>query len=181
MNLAEPGLEPVRVSTIETSANLFQVLGVSTQLGPGFPKDGPFYSRDLIAVISDRLWRQRYNADPSVIGKPLNVYGGQYTIVGVMPPGFNFPDDVDLWLRLAWDLNRHSRGAHFMEAVARLKPGVTSEQANRELAQVSRGSARRTSRPTAAGWRGRCRCSTTCWATTVRRCSCCSAPSVSCC
>ena len=137
VNLAEPGLEPVRVSTIETSANLFQVLGVSTQLGPGFPKDGPFFSRELIAVISDKLWRQRYKADPSIIGKPLNVYGGQYTVVGVMPPGFNFPDDVDLWLRLAWDLNRHSRGAHFMEAVARLKPGVTSEQANGELTQLS--------------------------------------------
>lgn len=137
VNLAEPGLEPVRVSTIETSANLFQVLGVSPQLGPGFPKDGPLYSSDLIAVISDRLWRQRYNADPSIVGKPLNVYGGQYTVVGVMPPKFNFPDDVDLWLRLLWDLNRHSRGAHFMEAVARLKPGVTSDQANRELAQLS--------------------------------------------
>jgi putative ABC transport system permease protein len=137
VNLAEPGLEPVRVSTIETSANLFEVLGVSPQLGPGFPKDGPLFSRDLVAVVSDRLWRQRYNADPSIIGKPLNVYGGQYTVVGVMPPKFNFPDDIDLWLRLAWDLNRHSRGAHFMEAVARLKPGVTSELANRELTQLS--------------------------------------------
>src|SRR5687768_5638367 len=104
VNLAEPGLEPIRVSTIETSANLFQVLGVSPQLGPGFPHDGPFFSRELVAVISDRLWRQRYNADPSIIGKPMSVYGGQYTVVGVMPAGFNFPDDVDLWLRLAWDL-----------------------------------------------------------------------------
>ena len=137
VNLAEPGLEPVRVSTIETSANLFQILGVSPQFGPGFPVDGPFFSRDLIAVISDRLWRQRYNADPSIIGKPLSVYGGQYTVVGVMPPKFNFPDDVDLWLRLNWDLNRHSRGAHFMEAIARLKPGVSVEQANRELSQLS--------------------------------------------
>ena len=136
-NLAEPGLEPVRVSTIETSANLFQLLGVSPQLGAGFPQDGPLFSRDLIAVISDRLWRQRYGADPAVIGKTLNVYNGQYTIVGVMPPKFNFPDDVDLWLRLVWDLQRHSRGAHFMEAVARLKPGVTIEHAGRELAQVS--------------------------------------------
>ena len=136
-NLSEPGLEPVRVSTIETSANLFQMLGVSPQLGPGFPHDGPLFSRDLIAVISDRLWRQRYGADPAIVGKTLNVYNGQYTIVGVMPPRFNFPDDVDLWLRLLWDLNRHSRGAHFMEAVARLKPGVTVEQSARELAQVS--------------------------------------------
>ncbi|MEO5894729.1 MAG: ABC transporter permease [Vicinamibacterales bacterium] len=137
VNLAEPGLEPVRVSTIETSANLFRVLGVSTQLGPGFPDDGPFHSPDLIAVVSDRLWRQRYNSDPAIVGRTLTANGGQYAIAGVMPASFDFPEHVDLWLRLSWDLNRHSRGAHFMEAVARMKPGVTSEQAARELAQLS--------------------------------------------
>ena len=63
VNLAEPGLEPVRVSTIETSPNLFQLLGVSLQLGPGFPDGGPFYSQERIAIISDRLWRQRYQSD----------------------------------------------------------------------------------------------------------------------
>ncbi|MEP6918302.1 MAG: ABC transporter permease [Acidobacteriota bacterium] len=137
VNLAEPGLEPMRVSTIETSSNLFQLLGVAPQLGPGFPHDGPLYSRDLLAVMSDRLWRDRYHADPSVVGKTMNVYGGTYTIAGVMPRAFAFPDNVDLWLRLNWDLARHSRGAHFTEAVARLQPGVTVEQAARELAQVS--------------------------------------------
>ena len=137
VNLSEPGVEPVRVKTIETSANLFQMLGVSTQLGPGFPLDGPLHSREFIAVISDRLWRQRYSADPGIIGKTLSVYGGQYTVVGVMPARFTFPDDVDLWLRLNWDLRRHSRGAHFMEAVARLKPGTTIDQAQRELAQLT--------------------------------------------
>src|SRR6188768_2194846 len=54
-----------------------------------------------------------------------------------MPPAFNFPDDVDIWLRLQWDLTRHSRGAHFMEAVGRLQPGVDEEQAARELAAIS--------------------------------------------
>ena len=137
VNLAEPGLEPVRVSTIETSGNLFQLLGVSPQLGPGLPGDGPLHSRERIAVISDRLWRQRYRADAGIIGKTLDVNAGQYTIVGVMPPAFNFPDDVDLWLRLNWDLTRHSRAAHFTEAVARLAPGVGAAQAARELAQVS--------------------------------------------
>jgi putative ABC transport system permease protein len=136
-NLAEPGLEPIRVSTIETSANLFQLLGVSPQLGAGFPLNGPLFSNERIAVISDRLWRQRYQADPSIIGKTLSVNAGEYAIVGVAPPGFNFPDDVDLWLRLTWDLTRHSRGAHFMEAVARLKPGIGVDQASRELSQVS--------------------------------------------
>src|SRR5688572_20466749 len=137
INLSELGTEPIRVSTIETSANLFQLLGVSAALGPGFPTDGPFYSQDLIAVISDRLWRQRYDADRSIVGRPLNVNGGQYTIVGVMPPAFNFPDDVDIWLRLQWDLTKHSRGAHFMEAIARLQPGVDEAQAFRELSAIS--------------------------------------------
>jgi putative ABC transport system permease protein len=137
INLAEPGTEPIKVNTVETSANLFELLGVSTALGPGFPAGGPFYSQDNIAVISDRLWRQHYNADSNIVGRTINVNGGQYTITGVMPATFNFPDEVDLWLRLQWDLTRHSRGAHFMEAVARLQPGVDDERAARELAAVS--------------------------------------------
>ena len=137
VNLADPRLEPVRVSTIEASNNLFQILGVSPQLGPGFPQADPLHSSDLIAVISDRLWRQRYNADPAILGKTINVNAGQYAIVGVMPPRFNFPDDVDLWLRLNWDLTQHSRAAHFTEAIARLQPGVTVAQAERELTQLS--------------------------------------------
>ncbi len=137
INVADPGLEPVRVNAIEVSANLFQLLGVSTQLGPGFPADGPFYSTDLIAVISDRFWREHYSQDPDIVGKPLNVRSGQYRIAGVMPPGFTFPDEVDVWLRLNWDLSRHSRAAHFMEAVARLRPGVTVEQAASELSRLS--------------------------------------------
>ena len=135
-SLYRPGSDPVRVSTIETSANLFQVLGASPQLGPGFPQDGPFYSREQIAVISDRLWRQRFDADASIVGRLLEVNDGKYAIAGVMPPGFHFPDDVDVWLRLQWNLTQHSRGAHFMEAIARLQPGVTPEQGARELSGV---------------------------------------------
>jgi putative ABC transport system permease protein len=137
INVADPGLEPVRVNAIETSGNLFQLLGVSTQLGPGFPQNGPFYSRDLIAVISDRFWREHYHADPAVLGRILSVNQGQYAITGVMPPGFRFPDDVDVWLRLGWDLSQHSRAAHFMEAVGRLMPGVSPSQAAAELSRLS--------------------------------------------
>jgi putative ABC transport system permease protein len=154
INLSEPGLEPVRVNSIEASGNLFQLLGVAPAFGPGFPKDGPYYSRDLIAVISDRLWRQRYNAVPDVIGRILFVNAGQYRIAGVMPPRFHFPDDVDVWLRLQWDLTNHSRGAHFMESVARLQPSVSSEQASRELAQLS-GRLGRENPQTNGGWLAR--------------------------
>ena len=170
INLAEPGLEPIRVSTIETGGNLFQLLGVSPQLGPGFPSDGPMYSDDLIAVISDRLWRQHYGADPSIVGRTMNVNDGLYTITGVMPPRFAFPDDVDLWLRVNWDFARHSRGAHFAEAVARLQPGITVDQASRDLERLSGrlGSEFPRDQRRLAGAPG-CRCSTTCSATIARR------------
>ena len=132
VNLTDDDLEPVRIKTIEVSANLFQLLGVSPQVGPGFPKDGPFYDRPLICVISDRLWRTRYNADPGLIGKQIKLNDTPYTVAGVMPPRFSFPGDVDIWERLQWDLTQHSRGAHFMEAIARLAPGVDLAQANRD-------------------------------------------------
>ena len=130
INLVDPGLDPARVTTIEVSGNLFSLLGVKPQVGAGFPEGGPlFVQRELVAVISDRLWRTRYGADPGVIGRPLQLNDEPYTVVGVMPPGFNYPDDVDVWQRLRWDMTQHSRAAHFMEAVARMKPGVTVEQA----------------------------------------------------
>ena len=130
INLTDPGMDPVRVSTIETSGNLFRVLGVSPQLGEGFPDQGPLFARgDLIAVISDRLWRSRYSADPKIIGRPLLLNGTPYIVAGVMPAGFHYPDDVDVWQRLNWDMTQHSRRAHFMEAVARLNTDATIEQA----------------------------------------------------
>jgi predicted permease len=130
VNLIDPGLDPVRVNTIEVSANLFDVLGVRPAVGAGFPQNGPFFDRnELIAVISDRLWRNRYSSDPSLIGKPVNLNGTSYTVVGVMAPGFHYPDDIDVWQRLRWDLRQHSRAAHFMEAVARLAAGRTLDEA----------------------------------------------------
>jgi putative ABC transport system permease protein len=136
INLAEPGNDPVRARTIETSGNLFSLLGVSAERGRGFPAGGPLFSRDRIAVISHRLWRQYFHGDPAIVGRTIGVNEGQYTIAGVMPDGFHFPDDVDLWLRLQWDMSQHSREAHFMEAVARLRPGVSPGDAARELAAL---------------------------------------------
>jgi len=130
VNLIDPGLDPVRVNTIEVSGNVFAVLGVPPQIGAGFPVNGPlFVQNELIAVISDRLWRNRYSGDPSIIGRQLSLNGTPYTIVGVMPVKFHYPDDVDVWQRLRWDMTQHSRAAHFMEAVARLSDGTTFEQA----------------------------------------------------
>jgi putative ABC transport system permease protein len=129
INLVDPGLDPLRINTIEVSGNLFDVLGVRPQIGEGFPVGGPFFVGEPMIVISDRLWRTRYNADRSIVGRQLRLNGSPYTVAGVMPPRFNYPDDIDVWQRLQWDLTQHSRFAHFMESVVRLKKGTTIEQA----------------------------------------------------
>jgi putative ABC transport system permease protein len=137
LTLTETGHEPLRVSAIETTPNFFSVLGVQPLVGAGFPA-APFYSRDAIAVISHRLWRERFGGDPAIVGKSIALNGPLFTIVGVMPPGFQFPNDTDVWHRITWDVAQHSRGAHFMESLFRLKAGVTTEAANAELRALSK-------------------------------------------
>jgi predicted permease len=132
LNLTEAGRDPMRVSSIETSANFFSVIGVQPVLGGGFPV-APFYSRDPMVVISHRLWRQRFDGDPSIVGRIVTLNGEAFTVTGVMPQGFQYPNDTDVWQRLQWPLEQHSRAAHFMESLFRLKRGATIEQANAEL------------------------------------------------
>jgi putative ABC transport system permease protein len=137
LTLTESGHEPLRVSAIETTPNFFHVLGVQPALGAGFAKT-PDYSRETIAVISHRLWRERFGGDPSIVGKSISLNGPLFTVVGVMPQGFQYPNDTDVWHRITWDVKQHSRGAHFMESLFRLKPGMTPEAANAELRAVTK-------------------------------------------
>ncbi len=103
---------------------------MSPQVGPGFAREKSLHHpSELQAVVSDRLWRNRYHADLGLIGRQLSFNDTPYTIVGIMPPGFRFPDDVDVWQRLSWDLSLHDRQAHFMEGVARLAGDASLERA----------------------------------------------------
>jgi len=137
INLTDDSGEPVRVSAIETTENLFSVLGVRPYLGQTFTIHPQLYGKEQEAVISYRLWQSRFNGDRGIVGKPVRLNGYNYTIVGVMPAGFGFPGQTDLWEQLVWDPGQHTRFAHFMENVARLKPGVTMEAGQRELDRLS--------------------------------------------
>lgn len=138
INLTDPQGDPLRVTTIEASSNFFSVLGVAPQLGAGFVSaDSRLHGEEPEVVISDRLWQSRYGGDRDIVGRTVHLDGEPHTVVGVMPPGFHFPGETDVWQRLAWDLARHSRHPHFMEAAARLRPGVDPEQAGRDLAALS--------------------------------------------
>src|SRR5919107_1031215 len=137
LNLADETGDPIRVSAVETSDNLFKVLGVQPAVGRGFTTHPGLFGDEHEAIISHRLWQTRFGGDPAVVGRAIRLNGFTYTVVGIMPPGFGFPGETDLWQQLQWDLHNHSRGAHFMESVARLQPGVTPERANRELAALA--------------------------------------------
>jgi putative ABC transport system permease protein len=132
VNLRDSEREPLRVNTVEVSGNFLPVLGTQPVIGPGFPA-GVFYSTDRMALISHRLWLSRFGGDRAIVGRTIRLNDSEYEVAGVMPAGFNFPGETDVWQRLSWDLARHSRGAHFMEAVGRLRPGVTVAQAQREI------------------------------------------------
>jgi predicted permease len=88
-------------------------------------------------VISDRLWRSRFNANPAIVGQSIRLDNVAHTVLGVMPTGFHFPEDNDVWTRLTWDMALHYRGAHFMDGVARLRDGVPVERAQAELSALS--------------------------------------------
>lgn len=138
VNLSDAVGDPTRVETVEATANLFSVLGVRPRLGPGFElAGGALHDEHLAIVISDRLWRERYGADPQIVGKSLRLNGDLYIVAGVMAAGFRFPGETDVWQRLRWDFSERTRYAHFMEGVGRLRPGLARDQAQAELKALS--------------------------------------------
>jgi len=137
-NLTGAG-EPERIEGRRVSASLFPLLGVEPQLGRAFSpeEDQPGGSR--VAVMSHGLWQRRFGADPSVIGRPLTLNGESYTVVGVMPSHFQFPTrESELWVPIAFTSQEAAnRGRHYLKVVARLKPGVSVEQAQAEMSTIA--------------------------------------------
>src|SRR5204863_7743718 len=98
------GDDPTRLGGVVTSSDLFSVLRVQAALGRTFTAEDDRNGSALTVVLSDRLWKQRYNADPGIIGSSMTLNSKSYTVIGVMPPGFQFPlqsDPVELWTTFA--------------------------------------------------------------------------------
>ena len=119
-NLTATG-DPVRVNSASVNASLFSILGVEARLGRVLLDEDDQPGPNRVVVISDSLWRSRFAADPAIVGTELGLSGNAYTVVGVMPPGFHFPEKEDLWMPLAIDKNNPgNRGNHGLEVIARL-------------------------------------------------------------
>jgi predicted permease len=139
------GAQPESVRSAVVSANLFSTLGVSPALGRSFAaeEDQPGNTQPPV-ILSYEFWQSHFAGDPNVLGRALTLDSEPYTVVGIMPPRFQFPvqkDRVDLWVTIARDLKGKlgmatQRGASYLDVIARLKPGVTIPQARSDVELV---------------------------------------------
>jgi putative ABC transport system permease protein len=134
-NLTGAG-DPREVQAAFVTADLFDVLGVQPRIGRPFTAA---QERDPLALISYGLWTTSFGGDPGLLGKSIALDGKSYTVVGVMPPGFHFPDtDIEIWTPVGGILAQEpqaftNRGFHALNAVARLAPRVTTTQLRGDL------------------------------------------------
>jgi predicted permease len=140
MNLTGEG-EPERLIAARVGAGFFELLGAPVAIGRHFgPTDYTGGGAHLV-VLGDALWRRRFGADPAVVGRSVRLGDDSYDVVGVMPPSFFFPGaraDLAVPLDLAQEPRRAQRDDGFLRAVARLAPGLTRAQAERQMSEVAR-------------------------------------------
>ncbi len=144
---------PEALYGLAVSANMFPTLGVSPLLGRNILPEEDQPNRNNEMILSYGLWTRRFNSDRGVIGRSVEVNGHACTIIGVMPPGFDFPmrlattvrtpsQHMDFWSPIGKDPNREERNSG-SGAVARLRPGVTLAQADQDMQSISEVLARR--------------------------------------
>ena len=124
---------PERLTGALASSGLFPVLGVRPALGRGILPEEDRVGGAPVVVIGDDLWRRRFAADSSIVGRTIRVNGTAYTVVGVMPPRFRFPEFAELWLPFAQLAHTSPRSERSYGVVARLRPGVNVAEANAEM------------------------------------------------
>jgi putative ABC transport system permease protein len=135
--LADQDSAASRVNGAEVASHLFRVLGVAPAMGRHFAADEDGASRARVVLLGDGIWRSRFGADSSIVGRNVLIDGRDYTVIGVMPAGFAFPDRGDMWLPFQTDPAQESRGnRQYAGAIGRLKAGVTFEQGVADLRRI---------------------------------------------
>ena len=129
---------PESIQAAPVAPGFFSILRVQPILGRDFTPDDDRPGQGHVVVLGNALWRERYGADPDVVGRNIVLDGETYTVIGVMPRTFNFPSWAQLWTPLAWtDERRAVRGNHNYQVIGRLKPGVDIRAAQAELSAIS--------------------------------------------
>ncbi len=136
-NLTGDG-EPEKIEAYGVTANFFGLLGVAPVLGRVILPEEDKPEANKVAMISYSLWQQRYGGERSVVGREVLLNGERYTVVGVMPAGFQFMESrIGLWVPIAFTSETLAqRGSHFLTVIARIRPGVTLAQANADIQTI---------------------------------------------
>ena len=126
------GSETETLSLTFGTANLFTTLQVAPLLG-----HGPTAGDTDTVLLSHALWQRRFGSDPQIVGRQLRIDGRSMTVSGVMPPGFRFPFQSDLWWLSDHYFDRESRRIRIDQTIGRLKPGVSTEQAHAQMKEIA--------------------------------------------
>jgi putative ABC transport system permease protein len=126
------GDPPLRVLHTEVTSDFFPTMSVSPVLGRTFTAE-----KQPLAVIGHGLWQRAFNGGADVIGKSVRIEGHEFTISGVMPPGFDFPNRNEIWISAELEPDTSTRSAHNNRVIGRLKPGVTLAQAQADLDAIA--------------------------------------------
>jgi putative ABC transport system permease protein len=139
MNVSDEGRPPERFQGPYLSANAFKLIGQQPLLGRDFRPEDDRPGAAAVVIIGNGLWKNRYGSDPAVIGRVINVNGVPSTVIGVMPDGFKFPTNSDLWQPLAQmpQLTEQKRDARNIEVFGRLADGVSVPQAQAEMDTIA--------------------------------------------
>ena len=128
--------DAVQLESAKVSGSFFSILGAQASLGRVFNESDDQANAPNVVVLSDRLWRERFNSDAHIVGQTITLNQQGFTVLGVMPANFEFPKGVDLWKPLLASMDPRlleNRGATYLQVIGRLKPGVTLPQAEAEL------------------------------------------------
>jgi len=132
---------PQRVVGAAVTPNLFSMLGVQPQFGRNFLPEEAQPGREHEVILSHALWRRVFAANANIVGTTIRIDGAPYSVVGIMPAGFAYPDESEIWGPLAFspdDLSENSRGGHGLEVLGRIKPGLSLAQVQSDMDRVSR-------------------------------------------
>jgi putative ABC transport system permease protein len=140
MTISDEGRPAEQAQGSYASANLLPLIGQRPRIGRDFQPADDLQGAEPVVVISDGLWKNRYGADPGILGRVIRVNSTACTVIGVMPPDMKFPNNNDVWLPLSTlppELRDSKRGVHNFSAFGRLTPGATLEQARSEVQTIS--------------------------------------------
>ncbi|HEU0180069.1 MAG TPA: ABC transporter permease [Blastocatellia bacterium] len=137
-NLTDDG-EPEKIDAQAVTANFFPLLGVKPVLGRAFTREEDKPDGNKAALISYGLWQRRFGGDPALVGKEILLNDRKHTVIGVMPPGFQFlSKETSLWVPMAFSPQElTNRGSHYLTVVARMKPEVKLQQARADIAAIT--------------------------------------------